>query len=105
MSGSIKIKNKQKNDKVRCRWLRQAKKCLVKNEKAKQIGEKIQITFRQPKNLKKMVTGLPTVEEGEVEVNPGCFKCEKYCHTCIFGAQIQAEGIISNRRCHVSPVL
>ena len=87
-------RRKKKDDKVRCiftynegnpplhQWLRQAKKCLLKNEKAKQIGEKMQITFRQPKNLKKMVTGLPKMGEGEIEINPGCYKCEKNCHTC-----------------------
>ena len=47
-------------------WRRKAKKCLVKNEKAKQIGEKMQITFRQPTNLKKMVTGLPKMGKGEL---------------------------------------
>ena len=87
-------RKKKKDDKVRCiftfnegnpplhLWLRQAKKCLLKNEKAKQIGEKLQITFRQPKNLKKIVTGLPKLGEGEIETDPGCYKCEKNCHTC-----------------------
>ena len=87
-------RKKKKDDKVRCiftfnegnpplhQWLRQAKKCLLKNEKAKNIGEKMQITFRQPKNLKKIVTGLPKVGEGEKEPNPGCFKCDKKCHAC-----------------------
>ena len=87
-------RKKKKDDKVRCiftynegnpplhQWLRQAKKCLVKNEKAKHIGEKMQITFRQPKNLKKLVTGLPKMGEGEMEINPGCYKCAKKCHTC-----------------------
>ena len=42
----------------------------------------MQITFRQPKNLKKIVTGLPKVGEGEKEPNPGCFKCDKKCHAC-----------------------
>ena len=36
----------------------------------------MQITFRQPKNLKKIVG------EGEVKTDPGCYKCEKNCHTC-----------------------
>jgi hypothetical protein len=59
-------------------WFRQAKKCLVKNEKAKQIGQKMQITYRQPKHLKKLVTGLPRKDE----TKPGCFKCVKNCHSC-----------------------
>ena len=93
-------RKKKKDDKVRCiftfnegnpplhQWLRQAKKCLVKNEKAKTIGEKVQITYRQPKNLKKIVTGLPKMGEGEEEIDPGCFKCRKKCHAC----RILTEG-------------
>ena len=88
------------NDKVRCiftynegnpplhLWLRQAKKCLVKNEKAKALGDKMQITFRQPKNLKKIAAGLPKVGEGDSTVNPGCHKCGKKCHAC----KILSEG-------------
>ena len=68
-----------KDDKVRCiftlnegnltlhSWFRQAKKCLVKNEKANQTGEKLERAFRQPKNLKKIVTGLPGKGEGNRE--------------------------------------
>ena len=70
---------------------------MLKNEKAKNIGEKLQITFRQPKNLKKIVTGLPKVQEGEEELNPGCFKCDKKCHAC----RIVTEGkhIYSTNTC------
>ena len=77
-------KNRQKkgDDKVRCiftfnqgnpplhLWLRQAKKCLVKNKKAKALGDKMQITFRQPKNWKKIATGLPRVGERVCESKP-----------------------------------
>ena len=87
-------RNKKKDDKIRCiftfnqgnpplhLWFRQAKKCLIKNEKAKQIGQKMQIAYRQPQNLKKLVTGLPRKGEGESEADPGCFKCKKKCHAC-----------------------
>ena len=60
----------------------------MKNEKAKELGDNIQLAYRQPKNLKRIVTGLPIEGEGEVELNPGCFKCEKNCHTC----KILVEG-------------
>ena len=69
-------------------WFRQAKKCLVKNDRAKEVGSKIQLTYRQPKNLKKMVTGLPSEEKGELEEDPGCLKCSKNCHSC----KILVEG-------------
>jgi hypothetical protein len=87
-------RNKKKDEKIRCiftfnqgnpplhLWFRQAKKCLIKNEKAKQIGQKMQIAYRQPQNLKKLVTGLPKKGEGESEADPGCFKCKKKCHAC-----------------------
>jgi hypothetical protein len=66
---------KQKSDKVRGifthnqgnpplhQWIRESKKLLIKNEKAKQIGERIQIGWRQPKNLKRMVCGLKGAEK------------------------------------------
>ena len=87
-------RNKKNDEKIRCiftfnqgnpplhLWFRQAKKCLIKNEKAKQIGQKMQIAYRQPQNLKKLVTGLPKKGEGESEADPGCFKCKKKCHAC-----------------------
>ena len=54
-------------------WLREAKKCLVKNEKAKSMGEKMQICYSQPKNLKRTVTQKKSTKT-TVE-NPGCYKC------------------------------
>ena len=39
-------------------WLRQCKKLLIRNEKAKKLGSKIQVGFRQPRNLKRMVAGI-----------------------------------------------
>ena len=38
-------------------WVRESKKLLARNEKAKKIGESIQIVTRQPKNLQRIVTG------------------------------------------------
>jgi hypothetical protein len=52
-----------------------SQKMLSQKEKAKKIAEKMLITYRQPKNLKKIVTGLPSEGEGEVEIDPGCYKC------------------------------
>ena len=46
------------------------------------MGSKMQITYRQPKNLKKLVTGLPVVGVNDVVANPGCYKCGKNCHVC-----------------------
>ena len=61
-------KRRQGDDKVRLifthnggnpplhKWLREARSCLVKDERAKSLGKNIQIGFRQPKNLKALVT-------------------------------------------------
>ena len=61
-------KNRKQDDKVRLifthnrgnpplhMWLREAKKCLVKNEKAKYLGNKLQICYSQPKIIKRIIT-------------------------------------------------
>ena len=54
-------------------WLREAIKCLVKNEKAKQMGENMQICFSQPKNLKRIASQKSKPKS--VEPEPGCWKC------------------------------
>ena len=67
-------------------WLREAKRCLLKNEKAKEIGNNIQICFSQPKNLKRLITqrkpSRPVVN------NPGCRKCGR----CKVGCSVLKEG-------------
>ena len=85
-------KNNTQNDKVRLifthnrgnpplhMWLREAKKCLVKNEKAKSLGEKMQICYSQPKSLKRIVT--KTKIPKSAEPNPGCTKCGKCKVSC-----------------------
>ena len=61
-------------------WLRQSKKLVNRNEKAKKMCEKIQITTRQPKNLQRIVTGNNKGEGcGAPPPNPGCFKCPRKC--------------------------
>ena len=95
-------RSKKQDDKIRCiftynqgnpplhQWIREAQKCLIKNDRARSMGKKIQIAYRQPKNLQKIVTGLPIKGEGEGvgDPNPGCFKCQENCHTC----KILTEG-------------
>ena len=44
----------------------------------------MQITLRQPKNLKKIAARLPRVGRGVSENNPGCHKYGKNCHACKF---------------------
>ena len=65
-------------------WIRQGKKILNRNEKAKDIGRNIQITSKQPKNLQRIVTGLKEGGGGSPPPAgpPGCHKCPKNCHAC-----------------------
>ena len=61
-------------------WMRDAKKQLVRNEKARKIGDNIQLTSRQPKNLQRIVTRCNFGEGGQAPPQePGCFKCSKKC--------------------------
>ena len=61
-------------------WLRQAKKCLLKNDKAKQLGDKMQICYSQPKNLKRTATQVNKSKSRESDV--GCLKCGKCGVSC-----------------------
>ena len=61
-------------------WLREAKQCLVKNEKAKLMGDKMQICYSQPKNLKRIVTQKKT-SKSKVQ-NPVRYKCGRCRVSC-----------------------
>ena len=70
------------------KWLRESQKLLVRNDQAKALGKKVQVTSRQPRNLQRMVTG---VKEGGGEAPPpdaGCHKCGK----CKVSCPILIEG-------------
>ena len=67
-------------------WLREAKKCLVKNDKAKKLGDKIQIAYSQPKNLKRTATQKKKTKL--IHADPGCTKCGK----CRVSCPILKEG-------------
>ena len=60
------------------------------NEKAKELGQNIQIAYKQAKNIKRLVGGPPRSEGRVPEDDPGCSKCEKKCHAC----KILSEGKI-----------
>ena len=91
-------KNRKQDDKVRLifthnrgnpplhMWLREAKKCLVKNEKAKLLGNRLQICYSQPKNIKRIITQKKSPKP--TEQSPGCFKCGR----CRVSCPILMEG-------------
>ena len=72
------------------KWLREAKKCLIKNEKAKNLGDRVQICYKQPKNLKRIVGQQKgTSKRNKItDVDPGCSKCGK----CRVSCPILKEG-------------
>ena len=73
-------------------WIRESRKFLERNEKAKLLGKNIQLSYKQPKNIKKLVGGPSGggSGRGRVEVDAGCTKCTKNCHAC----KILIEGKI-----------
>ena len=89
-------KKQQNNEKVRLifthnsknppihQWIRESRKFLDRNEKAKEMGKHIQIAYRQPKNIKKLIGGSKSGGDGggRAGLNVGCYKCKKKCHAC-----------------------
>jgi heterodisulfide reductase subunit C len=70
------------------KWIRLSKKVLIKNEKAKAIGKRIQIGWRQSKNLQRITCGIKVGPKKTPSDNPGCFKCGK----CKVSCPILEEG-------------
>ena len=62
------------------KWIREAKRFLLKDDRAKNLGQNIQICYKQPRNLRSMVTNIrkPTLKED----NPGCRKCGRCSVSC-----------------------
>ena len=63
------------------KWLRMCKPLLERSAKAKDIGSKIQICTKQPRNLKTILGGYreKTRVSQNVPANTGCSKCAKNC--------------------------
>ena len=66
------------------KWVRECKYLLPRNEKAKSIGNRIQISTRQPKNLQRIVGGFKGQNGGNQDSsqNAGCFKCNRCRVSC-----------------------
>ena len=71
-------------------WIRQSKKLLSRNDKAKEIGGRIQIGSRQPKNLQRIIGGCKGGGGGAKNTPPdaGCWKCNR----CKVACPILKEG-------------
>ena len=63
------------------KWVRECKHLLNRNERAKAIGNRIQVSSKQPKNLKQLIGGCKEGGGGHRPVPPGagCHRCEKGC--------------------------
>ena len=60
--------------------MRENKHLLRRNEKAKNIGQKIQVASRQPKNIQQIVRGSNGgSQKSEIPPDAGCYRCEKKC--------------------------
>ena len=68
------------------RWVREAKKCLVKDDRAKELGDNFQICYKQPRNLKSLVTHPRKPQT--IVGNPGCKKCGR----CRVSCPVMEEG-------------
>ena len=102
--GQILLQNRgrnwQKNKQVRLiftfnergpplhKWIRESKKLLVRNPEANDIGNNIQIGYRQSKNFKSILCGNKKKPHQETVENPGCFKCKK----CRVSCPVLVEG-------------
>ena len=62
-------------------WVRESRHLLRRNDIAKEIGSKIQVAYKQPKNLQQIVGGHRKGSGGAENIPPdaGCFKCSKKC--------------------------
>ena len=65
-------------------WIRQGKKLLARNDKAKEIGGRIQIGSRQPKNLQRLIGGSKGGGGGAKNTpqDAGCWKCNRCKVVC-----------------------
>ena len=69
-------------------WFRESKMLLARNDDAKGIGENLQISYRQSKNLQQIVCGAhKSIPKNSPQVT-GCFKCKK----CKVSCPVMAEG-------------
>ena len=59
------------------KWVRESKHLLNRNEKAKDIGSRIQVASRQPRNLQNLVGGSREGQGGSKQIPPDVSSVEK----------------------------
>ena len=68
------------------KWIRESRKFLV-SPKCKEFGKNFQVAYKQPRNLRKIVSGCKKIEGDEgvndtPQVEAGCHKCNKCRVAC-----------------------
>ena len=64
-------------------WIRDCKKLLCKNEEAKELGDRIQICSRQPRNLLRIAGGYKGGQDlPSTPPDAGCFRCNHCKVSC-----------------------
>ena len=65
------------------KWIRECKGQLMKNEKSKEIGKRIQVATKQPKNLMRLAGGNQSGSGGpKTPPDAGCSKCNHCRVSC-----------------------
>ena len=66
------------------KWVRESKHLLRRNDKAKDIGKRIQVANNQPKNIQQLVRGSNSRggQDSEIPPDAGCHKCGKCRVVC-----------------------
>ena len=70
------------------KWIRECQKLLVKNDEAKEMCKKLQVAYRQPKNLQQIVCGPDKKACNTTPEVVGCFKC----NNCRVSCPVLTEG-------------
>ena len=66
----------------------------------KNLGGIIQIAYKQPKNIKKLVGGPLNGGRKDHQKDPGCSKCEKKWHACTISIEGGGTFKSSNTKKH-----
>ena len=64
------------------KWIRESKHLLRRNEKAKDIGKRIQVANKQPKNIQQLVRDSKGSKKPNTPPDAGCYKCTKCRVVC-----------------------
>ena len=86
-------------------WMRKSKKLLV-SAKAKKFGDKFQISYKQPQNLKKTVSGPNKGAGGRGALvappgEAGCFKCNHCRVSCPVMVETKKFRSTNTNRCYI----